>query len=310
MANRVWVVGSLNADLVMPAVRLPAWGETIAGGQLQTLAGGKGANQACAAARMGACTVMIGCVGEDDLGRFLNTELDRAGVDTSLVEAVPGENTGSAIIFVRNEDGANAIALSPGANARLTPAKVERHLRLAGPGDVLLCQLETPPETVLAALRMARRTGLLSLLDPAPAQGVSNELLRAAGIVTPNESEAASVVGRSDGDPSDTAQALREAGAEAVLLKLGAHGAFWMNRREVHRVHAFRVDRVVDTTAAGDTFNGAFAAARAGGAAVEESLRIASAAAAISVTRRGAQASIPTADEVRAFLAAGPANIP
>lgn len=289
----------------MPAARLPVWGETLAGSALQTLAGGKGGNQACAAARMGARTAMIGCIGGDDLGRFLLGELDRAGVDASAVETLPGESTGCAMIFVRPEDGANAILLSPGANAGLTPAAVEKHLAPMASGDVLLCQLETPVETVLAALRLARLRGAISILDPAPAEGMTRELLGAAAIVTPNETEAMAILGERGelNDPMDAARRLRAAGAATVLLKLGAQGALWMSEAETLGVPAFVVPRVVDTTAAGDTFNGAFAAAQVSGASLESALRTAAAAAALSVTRPGAQASIPPADEVRAFLA-------
>lgn len=314
MAARVWVVGSLNADLVISASRLPAWGETLAGGALATLAGGKGANQACAAARMGARTTMIGSAGADDHGSFLISELGNAGVDTGGVQRTAGAGTGCAMIFVRQSDGANAIVLSPGANLRLTPAAVEERLAPMSAGDVLLCQLETPAPAVLAALRMARLRDAVSILDPAPAQGATAELLAAADIVTPNESEAMTILGAAGeelGDPLEAARRLCAAGVKTALLKLGAQGALWLStagiaRPQQLRIPAFPVPNVVDTTAAGDTFNGAFAAGLVAGRSDEDSLRSAAAAAALSVTRRGAQASIPTAAEVRAFLASQP----
>lgn len=298
-AREIYVVGSLNIDLVTRMDRLPRAGETIAGGDLAIFPGGKGANQACAAGKLGGRARMIGQTGADSFGDQLRASLRSAGVDTAGV-GCSDRATGSACISVL-PSGENAIVISPGANATVTPDVAVARLAGLGPGDLVLLQLEIPLETVAAVLEFAKTRGAVTILDPAPARDLPSELLRAVDYLTPNESEAASLLGSNAADPS-AASELRDLGPRAVILKLGAAGCFVCDPDFRGNIDGSAV-RAVDTTAAGDTFNGAFAVALAEGLAVEAAARFANAAAAISVTRHGAQSSIPDRGEVKAFLA-------
>ncbi|MBI1318350.1 MAG: ribokinase [Candidatus Hydrogenedens sp.] len=300
----IWVVGSLNADLVLPVERMPLPGETVPGGALAIHPGGKGANQACAAGRLGARVRMVGNVGQDHLGALLLESLSDAGVDTAGVHRVP-EPTGVASIYVL-PDGENAIAISPGANGALAPEDVETRLLGIAPGDFLLCQLEVPIGTVAAALRIAREAGATTLLDPAPAAAFLPGLLEQADYLTPNETEAAAILACAPGELNhaeawcNASARLRAAGARSVVLKLGAAGCYLDDGATQHHAPGYRV-AAVDTTAAGDTFNGAFATLMAEGAPVAEALDFACAAAALSVTRPGAQSSMPVRSEVESL---------
>ena len=300
----IWVVGSLNADLVQRVERLPKPGETISGSDLVTIPGGKGANQACAAARLGGTVRMIGNVGDDELGSLLMDSLLSAGVNTDGVARIDTP-TGAASIMVLN-DGNNAIILSPGANGKLTDEDVQMRLADIRPGDYVLCQLETPHETVAAALAFAREAGAITLLDPAPASCLSSQMLCDAHFLTPNEIEAPILLGRDDAVGVDVTDVMIEGlvslGATGVVLKLGEHGCVCLHEEARHRIEGHSVE-AVDTTAAGDTFNGAFAVALSEDKAVPDALRFANAAAALSVTRRGAQTSIPERGEVDLFIA-------
>lgn len=294
MSGRIWVFGSLNADLVAEVERQPNPGETLTGGDLQVIPGGKGANQAVAASRVGASRVgaevrMVGAVGNDGFADLLLESLRASGVDASRVRRTD-QATGTALITVARS-GENAIVISPGANASPTPESVEADLAGIGDGDFLLCQLESPLEAVEAALRFARRAGARTMLDPAPACELPRSLLAEVDVLTPNESEAAFLVG--DGLSLDEqASALQALGPRRVCLKLGSRG-FYLDEL----VPAFEVP-VVDTTAAGDVLNAALAVAM-----MEDlPLRFAAAAAAISVSRKGAQPSAPTRAEAEALL--------
>jgi len=301
-ARSIVVAGSLNADLVVGVPRFPRPGETLAGTGFAQFPGGKGANQAYAAARLGGAVRLVGQVGQDDLGTWLLDHLASARVDVRAVGRDPGVSTGLAIITV-DATGQNSIVLVPGANGTF----VSDHLATAGiewgSTRVLLLQLEIPLETVLAAARAARAAGSLVLLDPAPARDVPDELLALSDYVTPNESELGSLTGGGTVDGEDDlvrrAQALRARGAGGVIVKWGERGAVLVGER-IHHWPAHRV-RAVDTTAAGDAFNGALAVGLADGHSIEDAGRMASAAAALSVTRQGAQTSMPTLEEVRAF---------
>lgn len=303
-APTIWVVGSLNADLVQCVERLPLPGETLAGSDLLTIPGGKGANQACAAARLGGRVRMIGNVGDDELGTLLMDSLTSAGVNTEGVSRVDTP-TGAATIMVL-ESGENAIILSPGANGKLTPDDVRERLGEIRAGDYLLCQLETPLETVVAAMELANAAGAVTILDPAPATILPESMFEAAHFITPNETEASILLGDEwgllDGDTSIIAEGIAELGARGAILKLGSFGCYCTYQNERHSVDGHTVS-VVDTTAAGDTFNGAFAVGLAEGMALRDALGFANAAAALSVTRAGAQTSIPDRAEVDLFLA-------
>ena len=299
--GRVLVLGSLNADLVVRAARLPGPGETLAGGDLQTHPGGKGANQALAAARLGAPTALVGAVGDDSFADLLLDSQRAAGVDCTAVARVAGP-TGVALITVL-PDGQNAILISSGANAAVTPEQAEAACGALVPGDLLLCQLETPLSAVAAALAMARARGAQTVLDPAPAQELSGELLRLVDVLTPNETEAAALTGLSaETDTAVIADALLERGPGLIILKKGDRGSYTASREQRFATPARQVV-AVDATGAGDVFNAGFAAALSRRETIEQAVEFATAAAAISVTRHGAQPSAPSLAEVRDLLA-------
>ncbi len=309
MTPAITIVGSLNMDFVVRVKELPAPGQTVLGRDFIMTPGGKGANQACAAGRLGAGRVaarMAGRVGYDLFADHLRASLSAAGVDVSAVCGTKSQPTGVALIWV-DAAGQNSIVVASGANLELRASDVES-LRSAFKGARLaLFQLETPLETVRAAMELAREEGAQTILDPAPAQPLSREVLELAGILTPNETEALVLLGLPRarvrlGDAPALARSLRDLGARAVVLKLGDQGCLYDDgKRQIH-IPAFQVE-VRDSTAAGDVFNAALAVSLAEGAGIQEALQFASASAAISVTRAGAQASIPTRAEVDYFLA-------
>ena len=299
------VVGSLNMDFVVGVDRLPAPGETVLGRDFQMIPGGKGANQACAAARLAAGSArvrMVGRVGYDTFGDHLKASLSAAGVDVSSVHATRSHATGVALIPV-DSTGQNSIVVAPGANHALVAAETEAVLRGA---RLTLFQLESPLDTVMAALKIARREGARTILDPAPAQPLPAELLANVDILTPNESEASFLLSLPPqrialGDAPALARSLRKRGPSAVVLKLGDQGCFYCDgQTEIHSP-AFPVT-ARDATAAGDVFNAGLAVALAEDRPITEALCFANAAAAISVTRQGAQASVPSRAEVDEFL--------
>ena len=303
------VVGSLNMDFVVSVDRLPAPGETVLGRDFRTIPGGKGANQACAAGKLGAGRVdvrMVGRVGHDVFADHLKASLSAAGVDTSAVYATRSQPTGVALIWVDGA-GQNSIVVASGANHALAAADVEAMRRVFRGASLALFQLESPLDTVAAALALAREEGLVTVLDPAPARALAPALLASVDILTPNESEALLLLGRPAArvtldEAPELARDLLDAGPRAVVLKLGDRGCFYADGRERIHVPAFAVE-ARDATAAGDVFNGALAVALAEGRGMEAGLRFACAAAAISVTRPGAQSSIPTRAETESFLA-------
>ncbi|MFD3718549.1 ribokinase [Streptomyces sp. NPDC058674] len=292
------VLGSTNMDLVAYVPKAPRTGETVTGSAFRTVPGGKGANQAVAAARLGGEVVMIGAVGADEFGVRLRSALASAGVETAALRTVEGAS-GTAHITV-DDEGGNSIVVIPGANARVTGLEAGDDSRIAA-SDTLLLQLELPLEAVLAGARAARAHGVRTVLTPAPARPLPAELLAATDLLVPNEHEAAALTGLTD--PRQAAAALLHEVPE-VVVTLGAAGVLWAARgREPLAVPATPV-RAVDTTAAGDTFVGALAVALGEGRAMPEALRWASAAAALSVQRPGAQDSMPTRGETDAFAAA------
>jgi len=301
---RIAVLGSANMDLVAYTPVAPARGETVTGEAFRTVAGGKGANQAIAAARAGGDVVMIGAVGADDFGPRLRAALDDAGVDTGPLRTVPGPS-GIAHIVV-DGDGHNAIVVVPGANGTVTGLADGDVAALAGAGALLL-QLELPLPGVLAGARAARAHGVRTVLTPAPAQPLPDDLLAAVDLLVPNEHEAAALTGRTD--PRAAARALLEAVPE-VVVTLGAEGCLYAARdREPLAVPA-RPARAVDTTAAGDTFVGALAVALGEGRAMPDALTWATVASALSVEREGASSSMPTRAQIDARAEPLPAPVP
>ena len=299
------VVGSLNADLVVHVPRFPVAGETISGEGFVVLPGGKGANQACAAGRLGGAVAMVGQVGRDDQGAMLRQSLSGAGVDVRLVDEDEQAATGVAIISI-DATGENQIILAAGANGRFTPDRLARALPLIRSASVLLLQLEIPLDTVMRAATEAQAAGVTVVLDPAPARDIPDQLLRLASYVTPNEGELARLVGAPVADEPSMADIDAQAarliarGSARVLAKLGARGARLITADGAAEWPARHVTPV-DTTAAGDAFNGALAVALAEGADLDRAVRFATTAAAISVTRHGAQPSMPSRAEVDAL---------
>jgi ribokinase len=298
---KIVVIGSLNMDIVAVTPRLPLAGETILGIQYLKEPGGKGANQAYAASKLGGDVAMLGRVGTDDHGKQMRANLEAMGCDVAGLQAVDG-NSGVAVIFVA-ESGQNSIVVVPGANQRYLPGDLQADAHSLTGAHFALLQLETPMETVVAAAQAAKSRGARVILDPAPApKCLPSELLRNVDIITPNETEAAQLVGTSATNLSpeearDIARQLQSSGPKIVVVKLGAQGCLLMEGEEVTAVPAPLVE-AVDTTAAGDVFNAALAVACSEGASLLEACRFATSAAALSVTRLGAQRSMPSRTEV------------
>jgi ribokinase len=296
-APRIVVVGSSNTDMIIKLDRIPRPGETILGGAFVTAAGGKGANQAVGAARAGGQVTFIARVGQDMFGEQAVAGFVRDGINVKYVSRDKTNPSGVALIFVA-KDGENSIAVAGGANAKLLPADVRKAKSAFTGASVLVMQLETPLETVQAAADLAAKAGVRVILNPAPAQPLPDKLLKRISILTPNETEAELLTG-STGE--EAAAKLRARGVTTVILTLGARGALIADATGTRLVPGFKV-KAVDTTAAGDIFNGSLAVALAERKSLDESVRFANAAAAISVTRLGAQPSAPTRREIERFL--------
>ncbi|WP_339546678.1 ribokinase [Pseudomonas sp. RA_35y_Pfl2_P32] len=304
MPAKVVVVGSLNMDLVTRAPRLPRGGETLIGQSFTTVSGGKGANQAVAAARLGAQVAMVGCVGSDAYGTQLREALLAEQIDCQALSTVEG-SSGVALIVV-DDHSQNSIVIVAGANGALTPPVVDQFDAILQAADVLICQLEVPYDTVGHVLRRGRELGKTVILNPAPASGaLPAQWYGGIDYLIPNESEAAALSGL----PVDSLQTAKAAasqliamGAGKVIITLGAEGSLFANGQGFQHFPAPRV-KAVDTTAAGDTFVGGFAAALAGGKSEAEAIRFGQVAAALSVTRAGAQPSIPRLSDVQGFSA-------
>ncbi len=313
MQKPIVVVGSINLDLVAGADHIPRPGETVIGTNFSTFHGGKGANQAVAVARLGYPVSMVGTVGEDVFGVQLRQSLANAGVDTTFVNHVAG-SSGVALITTGRQ-GENNIVVIPGANGQLTPQLVQQAASAMQNAGFLLTQLEIPLETVEYLAAFAERHGIPLMLDPAPARELPPALLRKVTWLTPNETEAGVLLDVKVGKEEEedvarcaTADQLLALGAKNVLLKLGDRGCVIAPGQQAkERVSAFTVD-AVDTTAAGDAFNAAFAVSLLRNKSTVDSAIFASSVAAISVTRRGAQASLPTGSEVEQFLRSHPTS--
>jgi ribokinase len=302
-AGNLVVLGSINADHILNLESFPAPGETVTGNQYQVAFGGKGANQAVAAGRSGANIAFIACTGDDDTGERVRKQLASDNIDIAPLSVVTGESTGVALIFV-NAEGENVIGIHAGANAALTTARVEAQRALIGGAEALLMQLESPVESVLAAAKIAHENHTTVVLNPAPARVLSDELLALVDIITPNETEAEKLTGirvENDDDAARAAKVLHEKGIGTVIITLGSRGVWASVNGEGRRVPGFRV-KAIDTIAAGDTFNGALVTALLEGKVMDDAIRFAHAAAAIAVTRKGAQPSVPWRKEIDEFL--------
>lgn len=304
MSANITVIGSSNTDMVVRVARIPRPGETVLGGTFVTAAGGKGANQAVAAARAGGRVAFVARLGTDVFGDEARRGFEREGIDLRHVHRDARTPSGVALIFV-GADGQNSIAVAPGANARLTPADVRKAAATIVGSAMLVLQLEIPLATVGAAAALATKAGVPVILNPAPAQKLPAALLRRVSILTPNETEAECLTGvrvRDQAGAAKAARRLHEAGVPTVIVTLGAAGAYVASPQFRGLVPGHKV-KAVDTTAAGDVFNGALAAALTEGRAMREAVQFANAAAAISVTRLGAQPSAPQRREIECLLA-------
>ncbi|KQV13034.1 ribokinase [Pseudomonas sp. Root329] len=304
MPAKVVVIGSLNMDLVTRAPRLPRGGETLIGESFATVSGGKGANQAVAAARLGAQVSMVGCVGSDAYGEELRGALLAEQIDCQAVSTVD-DSSGVALIVV-DDNSQNAIVIVAGANGALTPAVIDRFDAVLQAADVIICQLEVPDATVGHALKRGRELGKTVILNPAPAsRPLPADWYASIDYLIPNESEASALSGLpvdSLASAETAATRLIAMGAGKVIITLGAQGSLFANGKGFEHFPATKV-KAVDTTAAGDTFVGGFAAALAAGKSEADAIRFGQIAAALSVTRAGAQPSIPTLFDVQAFKA-------
>jgi ribokinase len=316
MGNGITVIGSLNADLVVAVRRFPGPGETVTGHDFAVFAGGKGANQALAAGRLGQGEMpvqMVGQVGGDAYGEWLRQNLSRAGVDVTHVRTDAEAPTGLAMVAI-DAQAQNQIVVVPGANGSFNPAALSAaHHAIADAGVVLL-QLEIPLPTVQTAARIAREGRAIVILDPAPARAIPDVLLRSVDYLTPNESELSVLTGGAPqpslrrGDAVTRARQLIARGATKVLVKMGRQGALLVTEASEHLQPAFPVE-AIDTTAAGDAFNAGLAFSLARGASEVDAVRYASATAAISVTRHGAQPSMPSRADVESLLRSGAPSV-
>lgn len=298
------VLGSINVDHVIRVPYFPKSGETLAGHSYQIAYGGKGANQAVAAARLGAKVKFIGAIGDDAIGQIMKSAFEKDAIDTSMITTIPNQSTGLAMIQVSDE-GENSIVISAGANADLTAERVQIYQNEIKQADMLLMQLESPLQAVELAAKIAKSAGTKVVLNPAPAQKLSDELLGYIDMITPNETEAEILTGVKVTDVHTAGQAaeiFHQKGIQTVLITLGAKGVYFSELGKQGKIIAGFKVQAVDTTAAGDTFNGGLVTALLEGKNMQDAIQFAHAAAAISVTRIGAQPAIPTKQETLVFL--------
>ena len=302
--QKLTVLGSINADHVIQVPHFPQPGETLSGQNYHIVYGGKGANQAVAAARLGAKVDFIACIGEDKIGLEMKQAFQKDGINTDSIATIQSETTGIAMIQVA-DSGENSIVISAGANAHLTTDIVDKFKQKILDADALLMQLETPLDAIIYATKIAKQAGKHTVLNPAPAKALPDELLAQLTMITPNETEAEVLTGVKVVDEQSAAQAaavFHQKGVAIVLITLGAKGVFISHNALQKIIPGFRV-QAKDTTAAGDTFNGALVTALLEQKSLEEAIQFAHAAAAISVTRFGSQTSIPSRQETLDFLA-------
>ncbi len=304
-APKIVVVGSSNIDLVCRSSRLPKPGETLIGSSFETVSGGKGANQAVAAARLGADVWFVGRVGADAFGEMARTSLESSGVHTDFLFTDASSSTGVALISVDAATGENSIIVVPGANALVSAADVAKASDAIASADAVICSLEIPLETVEAAASIAEEFGVKVVINPAPAMALPDRLIRSAAALTPNEHEAAIVSGIPGASPTDAARFLINRGAKCVVVTLGSNGAAALVAGEPIAEYfspSAPVASVVDTTAAGDCFTAALTVAISEGRGWDDALHFANATAGLTITKAGAQSSLPTRAVVEEFL--------
>lgn len=301
MQSNIVVVGSSNTDMVIQVPHLPLPGETVLGGKFSVLAGGKGANQAVSAARAGGRVSFVSKVGNDDLGGRALEGFRNEGIDVSQIKQDPDAPTGVAMIYV-NDRAENCIAVAAGANENLSESDIALAGEIIVGASVLVVQLEIPIKTVEKAVKLAAAANVLVILNPAPAQILSDDLLRHVSVLTPNETEASLLTGMDVNDNFEAiADKLHKKGVKTVIITLGSKGTYVSSDDFSGLIPAYSV-KAVDTTAAGDVFNGALAVGLAEKKSLMDAVQFASAAAALSVTRMGAQVSAPTDKEIKDFL--------
>lgn len=310
MKSKIIVVGSTNTDMVCQLPTLPTPGETVVGGKFFKVNGGKGANQAVAAARAGGQVSMLGCVGTDEFGPVAISSMARDGVDTTMMKLTGEASTGIALIFV-DDRGQNSIAVAPGANSLLLPGDIEKaEAKIAG-AEIVLLQYEIPRETVEKTIEIAHKHGTKVIFNPAPANEVSAETLPMIDFIVLNTKETELFTGiktTKDAEIIKAAQNLKERGVKNVIITLGSAGAYVSGPEMQDFVQAMPV-KAADTTAAGDVFCGALATALSEGMKLPDAMRFATAASAISVTRMGAQPSVPTREEIEKMLEGNPTEL-
>lgn len=302
MAKKIVVVGSTNVDLIIKGDKIPKHGETVLGGTFFKAAGGKGANQAVAASRAGGDVFFVSCVG-NEYGEESFDGFRKDGINVDYVKKDPHVATGIALIMV-DKNGENSISVASGANLSLTVSDVQKAQQIIKNADVLLMQLESPIEVVEEAARIAASAGVKTILNPAPAQPLSDELLKHVTLLTPNETETELLTGtevKNETDAINAASVLLKKGVEVVIITIGSKGAILATKDETKIISGHKVE-AADTTAAGDVFNGALALAVAENKPLDKAIRFANAAAAVSVTRMGAQPSAPKRDEIEEMI--------
>ena len=298
----ITVVGSLNMDLVTQSDRLPKPGETVLGRGFKQIPGGKGGNQAVAAAKLGYPVQMIGCTGKDSMGDLLRESLKESGVKIENVLEKDGAQTGIASIVV-DKDGRNFITVAPGANYELKLEDIRKLSSVITKSNLLLTQLETPLDTVRESLRIAKEAGIMTVLNPAPARELDDEILANTDILTPNETELELLSGLKTDSIENikiAGKKLIAEGVKEIVVTLGSKGAMHITKDSDRYYEAYKVD-AVDTTAAGDSFNGAMSVYLSQGKTMEEAIKFAMKVGALTVMREGAQTSLPTLEEVKAF---------
>jgi len=302
--KKILVIGSLNMDIVINVQDVPVAGETVIGSNMKYVPGGKGANQAYAAGKLGTCVKMLGCVGNDNFGDILLNNLNQARVDTSHMVKSQTERTGVAVIYV-NSRGNNCIVVTPGANGQCDEEYIRSKDSLLQEADYILLQMEIPQSSVYFAIHRAYELGKTILLNPAPApRSISDDILRKLDYITPNETELAKITGRkceTIAEITEAAETLVQRGVKNVIVTMGERGALLACKNGAEVFPTYHVENVADTTAAGDCFNAAFVVALAEGSSHPEAMMFANAASSIVVTRQGAQSSIPTREEVLDF---------
>ena len=302
--KKICVFGSLNVDMTLFVPRFNLPGETLTGTGMEIFTGGKGGNQAVACARLGAPVKMIGCLGDDANGAMYREVMVKEGVDVSGLQVCPGITSGVAFIEVVPE-GENRIALAVGANGRVTPEFAQAHESEIAECGVYMTQLENPLEAIIEGMRLARKNGLQVVLDPAPARPLPDEIFALCDVVTPNETELSILTGMATDTIEDAVTAARTLigrGAKLVLNKRGAAGVLLVTADDYRMIPGFKVE-AVDTTAAGDSFNAGLAVGLADGLSIDDAIRLANATGALSTTKAGAQAAMPSREQAEALIA-------